>query len=167
MKIKTAIAVAATLSITTLSCACSEYNGQAEISSTYSANLAESSPENATPDLSIKSETTPAASAPKITEPAKPIFDDPDSYIQINPENGTYILPEEERALTEESLFVGDSICSGFWACGMIKAKSVYAAGAVGARNLLDYEMYYRGQPATFAPVLQKPTRKTSSFGWE
>lgn len=64
MKIKTAIAVAATLSITTLSCACSEYNGQAEISSTYSANLAESSPENATPDLSIKSETTPAASAP-------------------------------------------------------------------------------------------------------
>lgn len=96
MKIKTAIAVAATLSITTLSCACSEYNGQAEISSTYSANLAESSPENATPDLSIKSETTPAASAPKITEPAKPIFDDPDSYIQINPENGTYILPEEE-----------------------------------------------------------------------
>ncbi|MDE6732443.1 MAG: SGNH/GDSL hydrolase family protein [Oscillospiraceae bacterium] len=159
MKKKTAIAVGALLSITMISCACSERRAG---SSVYSANLAESLPEDADskPDLSIESNPTPAASAPETSEPAKPLFDDPDTYIQINPENGTYILPEDEKKLTEESLFVGDSICSGFWACGMIRSQSVYAAGAVGARNLLEYKMYYRNQPAKFAPVLQKAQPK-------
>lgn len=164
MKKKTAIAVGALLSITMIACACSEHSTP---SSVYSADFAESLPEDTSsePELFIKSEPTPAASAPDIIEPAKPTFDDPDSYIRINPENGTYILPEEEKALTEESLFVGDSICSGFWACGMIKSKSVYAAGAVGARNLLEYKMYYRNQPAKFAPTLQKANPK-NVFLW-
>lgn len=166
---KTAIAAAAGVlfSITMIACACSEHHAP---SSVYEANLSESLPEDADskPDLKIESEPTPAASdpeAPEISEPAKPTFDDPDTYIQINPENGTYILPEDEKKLTEESLFVGDSICSGFWACGMIRSQSVYAAGAVGARNLLEYKMYYRNQPAKFAPVLKKAQPK-NVFLW-
>lgn len=168
MKKKTAIAVGALLSITILACACSE---RSAASSVYPADFAESLPASSVPDFSIESEPIPAASAPdipeapEISEPAKPTFDDPDTYIKINPENGTYILPEDESKLTQESLFVGDSICSGFWACGMISGKNVYAAGAVGARNLLEYKMYYRNQPAKFAPVLKKAQPK-NVFLW-
>lgn len=166
MNKKTAIAFGALLSITMIACACSEHRAA---SSVYPADFAESLPENtsAASDFIIESERSPAASAPETSEPepTKPTFDDPDTYININPENGTYILPEDERKLTQESLFVGDSICSGFWACGMISGKNVYAAGAVGARNLLEYKMYYRNQPAKFAPVLQKAQPK-NVFLW-
>lgn len=166
---KTAIAagIGALFSITMIACACSEHRAASSIFETYETNVTESLPEQTSlaPAFSIESEPVPAASAPEISEPARPKFDDPDSYIQINPANGTYILPEDEEKLTEESLFVGDSICSGFWACGMISGKNVYATGAVGARNLLEYDMYYRGQPAKYVPVLKK-TEPQNVFLW-
>lgn len=163
---KTAIAagIGALFSITMIACACSEHRAA---SSVYETNVTESLPEQTSlaPAFSIESDPVPAASAPEISEPAKPTFDDPDSYIQINPANGTYILPEDEEKLTEESLFVGDSICSGFWACGMVSGKNVYATGAVGARNLLEYDMYYRSQPMKYVPVLKK-TEPKNVFLW-
>lgn len=169
---KTAIAagIGTLFSITMIACACSEHIEMSATSSVYKADLSESLPEETSlvPDFNAESEPVPAASAPEapeISEPAKPVFDDPDSYIKINPENGTYILPEDEEKLTEESLFVGDSICSGFWACGMVSGKNVYATGAVGARNLLEYEMYYRSQPAKYVPVLKK-TQPKNVFLW-
>lgn len=168
-KTATAAGLGALLLLTMIAGGCSEYRGG---SSVYydPSNAAESIPEvtslpNGT-ELAVESERTPAASAPQdLNTPEKPVFDDPDSYIRINPENGTYILPEDEEKLTEESLFVGDSICSGFWACGMVSGKNIYAAGAVGARNLLEYEMYYRNKPAKFVPVLEK-TQPKNVFLW-
>lgn len=168
IKKKTAIAagIGVLLSITMIASACSEHRAASSVYNEPSAAL-ESMPEVTSspnePELAVESEPVPAASAP--AEPERPKFDDPDTYIKINPENGTYILPEDEEKITEESLFVGDSICSGFWACGMVSGKNVYATGAVGARNLLEYEMYYRNQPAKFVPVLKKTSPK-NVFLW-
>lgn len=91
----------------------------------------------------------------------RPKFDDPISYLEYDPKNDTYILSDEEKRLDEESLFVGDSICSGFSAWGVLKSKNVYAVGNVAARNLLDYDMYYQNSPAKLVPVLEeaKPRR--------
>lgn len=91
----------------------------------------------------------------------RPKFDDPISYLEYDPKNDTYILSDEEKRLGEESLFVGDSICSGFSAWGVLKSKNVYAVGNVAARNLLDYDMYYQNSPAKLVPVLEeaKPRR--------
>lgn len=168
-KIAAAAAFGVVFSITMIACACSEHRAAGSIfdQANSSADTSASVPESITSSVSISelnpaSDPEPAASNP---DPEKPAFDDPDSYIMINPENGTYILPEDEEKLTEESLFVGDSICSGFWACGMISGKNVYATGAVGARNLLDYDMYYRNQPAKFVPVLKK-TMPKNIFLW-
>lgn len=171
IKKRTAVAAAigAVLAITMIASACSEQRAESSVYDT--ANTSEASDFSSVsttssafvPELNSTREPVPAASAPVL--PAKPMFDDPDSYIKINPENGTYILPKDEEKLTEESLFVGDSICSGFWACGMISGKNIYATGAVGARNLLEYEMYYRNQPAKFVPVLKK-TQPKNVFLW-
>lgn len=168
-KTATAAGLGALILMTMIAGGCSEHNAGSSVYYEPSAAAVTtevipevtSQPNRA--ELSVESERTPAASAPQESE--KPAFDDPDSYIKINPENGTYILPEDEKKLTEESLFVGDSICSGFWACGMVSGKSIYAAGAVGARNLLDYEMYYRNKPTKFVPVLEK-TQPKNVFLW-
>lgn len=176
IKKRTAVAAAAIgvlLSITMIASACSEHRAASSVYNSESdpAGTSGAAPEITTSSvdesgLNFVSEPNPSASTPEQPEkPAKPMFDDPDSYIRINPENGTYILPKEEEKITEESLFVGDSICSGFWACGMISGKNVYATGAVGARNLLEYEMYYRNQPAKFVPVLKRVQPK-NVFLW-
>ena len=169
-RITTAAIYGLALSITMIACACSEHRSAGSIlDQTYnSSETSEIVLENAA-KVDVISEPAsapePSAAGTSQSEPEKPAFDDPDSYIMINPENGTYILPEDEEKITEESLFVGDSICSGFWACGMISGKNVYATGAVGARNLLEYEMYYKSKPAKFVPVLQT-TKPKNVFLW-
>ena len=167
-RIAVAAAAGLAFSITMIACACSEHKAAGSIfdQSYSSADTSVNVPENAVSfDVISEPSSAPEPSAAGSSEPEKPTFDDPDSYIMINPENGTYIIPEEEEKITEESLFVGDSICSGFWACGMISGKNVYATGAVGARNLLEYEMYYKSQPAKFVPVLKK-TQPKNIFLW-
>lgn len=96
---------------------------------------------------------------------ATPLFDDPSSYLQYDASTDTYILPEEEEALGESSLFVGDSICSGFSAWEVLKSKNVFATGNVGARNLFSYGMYYQREPAELVPVLKK-TEPRYVFFW-
>lgn len=168
-KTVTAAGLGALLLLTMIAGGCSEHRGGSSVYHDPSS-AAESIPEAASlpneTGHAVESEPIPAASASQdLNTPEKPVFDDPDTYIKINPENGTYILPEDEEKLTEESLFVGDSICSGFWACGMVSGKNIYATGAVGARNLLEYEMYYRSKPAKFVPVLEK-TQPKNVFLW-
>lgn len=101
------------------------------------------------------------------TEPLEvtPLFDDPSSYLKYDASTDTYILPEEEETLGENSLFVGDSICSGFSAWEVLKSKNVYATGNVGARNLFSYRMYYQREPAELVPVLKK-TEPRYVFFW-
>lgn len=120
------------------------------VESADSVSTAEHS--TAAPDKSDAQPTVPNA---------QPKFDDPESYLQYDPEHDTYIPTAEEKRLGEESLFVGDSICSGFSAWGVLSGKNVFAVGNVAARNLLEYDTYYQNKPAKLVPVLQqaKPRR--------
>lgn len=115
--------------------------------------------------------SAPAESAhaftPSTPEVDPAAFDDPDSYLKYNSENDTYILTEEEKALCDEALFVGDSICYGFSAWGAVNEKNVYATESVSARNFFEHRMFYRGVPAKFIPVLKtvNPKRIFLSMG--
>lgn len=102
---------------------------------------------------------TPVVLSPSPAKRQK--YDDPESYLEYDPEHDTYIPTAEEKRLGEESLFVGDSICSGFSAWGVLESKNVFAVGNVAAWSLLDYDMYYRDKPAKLVPVLKqaKPRR--------
>ncbi len=81
--------------------------------------------------------------------------------------NGKICLSESEAAFADKALFVGDSICRGFTAYNVVKAKNVYAAGSVGARNFFEMEFHYYGQPTGYAEVLEqvKPETVILSMG--
>ena len=70
--------------------------------------------------------------------------------------NGRICLSESEAAFADKALFVGDSICRGFTAYNVVKAKNVYAAGSVGARNFFDMEFRYYGQSTKYDSVLSQ-----------
>lgn len=70
--------------------------------------------------------------------------------------NGRICLSESEAAFADKALFVGDSICRGFTAYNVVKAKNVYAAGSVGARNFFNMEFHYYGQPTGYGEVLEQ-----------
>lgn len=70
--------------------------------------------------------------------------------------NGKICLSEAEAAFADKALFVGDSICRGFTAYNVVKAKNVYAAGSVGARNFFEMEFQYYGNKTGFDEVLEK-----------
>lgn len=127
------------------------------VSETSSDTYSETS-EN-TSDIPDSSDTVSQQTVPK--------FDDPESYLVYDPETDSYIIPEEEKEFSSQSLFVGDSICLGFGVWGVISGKNVYATGNVGARNLFEYQMYYRNNPAEFLPVLNevKPRHIIFSMG--
>lgn len=87
-------------------------------------------------------------------------FDNPDDYIKRNPEDGALLLPKEHEELAAQSLFVGDSICRGFYAYGVAESESVFAAGSIGARNLLDSMVYYYGKEQDYLTVLKSKNPK-------
>lgn len=82
-------------------------------------------------------------------------FDNPDDYIERNPADGALLLPKEHEELAAQSLFVGDSVCRGFYAYGVAESESVFAAGSIGARNLLDSTVYYCGKEQEYLTVLK------------
>lgn len=86
--------------------------------------------------------------------PKEPKFDDPDSYLRYDISTDRYMLAPNELAIGQKSLFVGDSICYGFSAWNVLPGANVYATGSVAARNMLEYEMYYRNEVMEFVPVL-------------
>lgn len=95
---------------------------------------------------------------------AQSTFDDPESYLEYNPVNGTYFIPDDEKEFCEQSLFVGDSICNGFYWSGVLQSKNVYAEPSVGARNMLTYDMTYCGAHKKFVPVLNTLKPKNIFF---
>ncbi len=74
-----------------------------------------------------------------------------DFYID---EYAAYRLSKEEREFTENSVFMGDSICRGFDEYKIVKSDNVLARGSVAARSFFDYEMYYDGSGVTYAAAL-------------
>lgn len=168
-KIAVAAGISVLSAITIIVCSCSEYAGTVY----NSTESAEQNGENVeitsrTPE-STETSTSNDISVPDIpaapTPDKKPGFDDPDSYIKYDRSTDTYSLDEGEEKLGKESLFVGDSICLGFSTWNVVDSKNVYATGNVGARNMLDYEMYYLSEPANFTYVLNE-TKPKNIFFW-
>ena len=54
-------------------------------------------------------------------------------------------LSDEELSFVEYSLFVGDSICSGFSEYGIVPHEHVAAKGNLGSRSFFDYTFKFRG----------------------
>lgn len=168
-KIVFAAGISVLSAITIVVCSCSEHSGtvynstesvgQDGVNVESASSTPESTETSAPNDISV-----PDAPATSIPAP-KPKYDDPDSYIKYDKSTDTYSLSEEEEKLGKESLFVGDSICLGFSTWSVVDSKNVYATGNVGARNMLDYEMYYLSEPAKFTYVLNE-TKPKNIFFW-
>lgn len=75
--------------------------------------------------------------------------------------NGKICLSPSQAAFADKALFVGDSICRGFTAYNVVKAKNVYAAGSVSARNFFEMEFHYYGEPTGYAEVLEQTQPET------
>lgn len=153
--------------ITIVICSCSSKHDptSAVYNSTESVQKEGSNVEAASSTPEITGIDTPVDIPTAPTPEKPPKFDDPESYLNYDISTDTYILTEEEEKIGEESLFVGDSICLGFSTWGVVESKNVYATGSVGARNMLDYEMYYLHEPAKFIPVLNT-TKPKHIFLW-
>lgn len=65
-------------------------------------------------------------------------------------------LSENQQALADSSLFVGDSICSGFSSYGLTSWKNSYAAGSVGTRNFFESEIKYFGEVKSYIDALSE-----------
>lgn len=182
MKKKFILSAAALLAVVSLLCSCIStgrnnnpaavpplvYNGGAnsQQSTTSSSTTPLTSSSSTTPQTSSSSTTTTISDTPiPQDKPAK--FDDPDSYINYDPELGEYILPPELEVLAAESMFAGDSVCRGYMAYGFVNAKQSFASGDIGARNLLEIPVFYRGKKRDFVSVLKEvnPKRLFLSMG--
>lgn len=75
-------------------------------------------------------------------------------------EFGAYQLTDKERSFTEQSVFVGDSICRGFSAYNVVSSKNVYACGSLAARSFWDYSFYYGDEQVEYKTVLKKTKPK-------
>lgn len=122
------------------------------------------------PDITSSTTThTPSSTGSHISEPTdKPAeFDDPDTYINYDPDLSEYILPPELKSLATESMFAGDSVCRGYMAYGFVSAKQSFASGDIGARNLLESTVFYGGKNRDFVSVLKdvNPKRLFLSMG--
>ncbi len=65
-------------------------------------------------------------------------------------------LSDNQKQLADNSLFVGDSICSGFSSYGLTSWKNSYAAGSVGTRNFFESEIKYFGEVKSYADAISE-----------
>ncbi len=134
----------------------------------------------AVPEASLSSAASPGVTSGSSTEASsvEPVSSAPETpKAENNPrlkelqyrltynEGWKLTLSENQKALAADSLFVGDSICSGFGAYGLVDWRNVYAAGSVGARNFFTAEMKYFGEVKTYDKVLAEKDPKRV-FTW-
>ena len=81
---------------------------------------------------------------------------DSDFNIFYSEVHDQFVLSEEEMSFVEHTLFVGDSICSGFSEYGIISPDRVAAKGNLGSRSFFDYSFKFRGRvDLTYEQVLK------------
>ena len=116
-----------------------------------------SEPESSAESSKSASESTQSApsSKPQISSERHQRFLELEKHFSYD-KNGKICLSQSEAEFADKSLFVGDSICRGFTAYNVVKAKNVYAAGSVGARNFFEMEFHYYGQPTSYSEVLDQ-----------
>lgn len=114
----------------------------------------------------------PAASQPSVIVPIAEVTTTPDAdsnfdifYSEVHEQ---FDLSDEEMGFVDYSLFVGDSICSGFSEYGIVPHEYVAAKGNLGSRSFFDYTFNFRGKEnRTYAQVLKisKPRYVFLSMG--
>lgn len=82
-------------------------------------------------------------------------------------EYGAYKLTRAEREFTKESVFVGDSICSGFSVYDTVYPENVLARGSLAAWSFFDYDFYVGDREVDYstALALTKPKYAFLSMG--
>lgn len=82
-------------------------------------------------------------------------------------EYGAYKLTRAERGFTKESVFVGDSICSGFSVYNTVYPENVLARGSLAAWSFFDYNFYVGDREVDYptALALTKPKYAFLSMG--
>lgn len=112
------------------------------------------------------SEVSPAEEgtneAPAESEPAEITQEEIAEQLDLFYKNefGAYQLTDAERSFTEQSIFVGDSICRGFSVYNVVSSKNVYACGSLAARSFWDYQFYYGDDKVEYKTVLKKTKPK-------
>lgn len=78
-----------------------------------------------------------------------------------------YGLTAEDYAFLHDTVFVGDSICSGLRVYGILPDDNVVAKGCVGARNIFEYTFDVRGNEfgVAYALTVLKPRYIIFSMG--
>ncbi|MCR4779569.1 MAG: SGNH/GDSL hydrolase family protein [Ruminiclostridium sp.] len=79
----------------------------------------------------------------------------------------TYVMSDAYNDFISKCVFVGDSICSGFKAYGILPPKNVLAQGNVAARSIYDYTFKVNGdEMSILAALLElKPEYVVFSMG--
>ena len=88
--------------------------------------------------------------------------------LEIGPDGlPIYKLSDEDMAFLSDTVFVGDSICSGLSAYEVLPADRVVATGSVGARSIFDYTFEVKGGEygLTYALTLLHPKYIIFSMG--
>lgn len=123
--------------------------------------------ETAAPEETSETAESAETSAPEIAETAEP-EEPPEGldtfYID---EYGAYKLTRAEREFANESVFVGDSICSGFSVYNTVYPKNVLARGSLAAWSFFDYKFYVGDKEVDYptALALTKPKYAFLSMG--
>lgn len=115
---------------------------------------------------SQSSSSEESSSVPEPPDPPQGSYDRHPKFLELEKKfsydsNGKICLSESEAAFADKTLFVGDSICRGFTAYNVVKAKNVFAAGSVGARNFFEMEFHYYGEPTGYDEVLEQTAPET------
>lgn len=118
-----------------------------------------SKPENSESSSSGSGEQSSPESTSSASEPTPVPSEKHPRFLELEQQfsydsNWKICLSSEELAFADKTLFVGDSICRGFAAYNVIKARSVYAAGSVGARNFFEKDFYYSGKETPYKELL-------------
>lgn len=130
------------------------HNGSGLISKPSSDQSTSSS--DASQSSSSESSSSSGSSSSNSSEPSS---EKSASYLELKEQlsynsSGRYCLSDTETAFADKALFVGDSVCRGFSAYNIVKAKNVYAAGSTGVRNFFDKDFFYSGKETAYKDVL-------------
>lgn len=76
----------------------------------------------------------------------------------------TYTFNEDDQIFLSNTVFVGDSICRGLSAYGVIPTSNVFAQGNIGARSIFDYTFTYGDDEVELLTALVNAKAKNIVF---
>ncbi len=109
----------------------------------------------------ITTEETTDSSPEETTAPETEETDAPQTIVESY---DSYTFDDVDQAFLSETVFVGDSICRGLSAYGIIDSSQVLAQGNVGARSIFEYTFSYGGSDLELLTALVNSNPKNIVF---